>query len=449
MKKLNITFSSFPDYTSHAKALYIYMKKKYKDTMNLVWIVSTEKSYEELKKQKIKVITKGSKEFEKYIYSTDVFFTTHGNLIQYKTNKSIYIDLWHGIGVKPAGYLINNLVEDDILWTNNFRSKVDLMIVPTEFWRVIFSSLFQIEPKLILPLGYPKFDLQTKSNGKKNLSKILEIDTKKYNKIIYYMPTHSKREGHQAEMEIEYNKIFNLSDESIEDFDNFLRENNMLLCIKRHPSDIDNYKKIETDNIKQLNNELLENNNIDVDEILNAADIMISDYSSLCIEFMFLRKKVIFINSKIKTYKKNRGIFFDNYEFWSEKNSINNYQDLKKSLLNDNNEINEEKYDLWYGDLKDGGCNKICEYLFKENKLNPLVKKQIIKNFNTKTNEEINSEIQELKNIIAKLEVEKNNLNYINGDLNYRLTNILESKSWKYITKIRKIYYKLLGKSGE
>ena len=48
MEKLNITFCSFPDYSSNAKALYEYMKTRYKDSMNFVWAVSSDKMVKQL-----------------------------------------------------------------------------------------------------------------------------------------------------------------------------------------------------------------------------------------------------------------------------------------------------------------------------------------------------------------------------------------------------------------
>lgn len=456
MNKLNVTFCSFPDFSSHAKALYLYMNKRYKDEMNLVWIVNTDEIYKNLKKNNIKVIKRGTKEFENYITKTDVFFTTHGNLIDYKNESNIYIDLWHGVGVKPAGYLINNLEEDDILWTNNFRNKVDFMIVPTDFWRIIFSSIFQIEPRRILPLGYPKFDIQIKSNGRANLSKILNDNVNKFKKIIYYMPTHSKREGRESETDIDYNKIFNLEDESEKDLKELLERNNILLCIKRHPSDVDNYKKIETNNIKNINNQMLEKHNLDVDQILNAADIMISDYSSLAIEFLYQKKQVIFINNNLNTFIDKRGIFFNDYNFWSENNSVSTFKELKSKILENSFLINEEKYNLWYGNFKNGGCKEICDYIFINNKINPQLKKLQIRSFNTKTNEEI-LEIEKQKNTllnqIDKLEIHNNEisiqnekLNNLNYVLNEELKLIKQSNSWKLISKIRKLYYIILRK---
>lgn len=438
MKKLNITFCSYPDYSSHTKALYLYMSKKYKEEMNLVWIVNKEDSYKRLKSKKIKVVLFGTNEFQEYIQKTDIFFTTHGNLIEYKTKKSIYIDLWHGIGVKTSGYLINNIKEEDINWINNFRSKVDFMVVPTEFWKIIFSSLFQIDPQRILPLGYPKFDIQQKSKGKENLQKIIKEDINKYKKIIYYMPTFSKRKDRDSEIKVDYNTIFNLKEENIKILNDTLKSNNILLCIKRHPSEDDLYKKEDTDNIKNITNDMLEENNIDIDQIINAADILISDYSSLIIEFLFHRKKVIFIENDINKFIDNRGIIFNDYDFWNEKKSIKTFKELIKEITNDNYIINEEKYNLWFGNLKNGGCKKICEYIFENNKISSKIKNQK-QNFNRKTNEEIKI----INEKINKLILENEKFSKINYSLNYELNEIKHSRSWKIIQKTRKIYKKL------
>ena len=50
MKKLNITFCSFPDFTGNARALYEYMIKRYGNNMNYTWIVHEEKNFDKVKK---------------------------------------------------------------------------------------------------------------------------------------------------------------------------------------------------------------------------------------------------------------------------------------------------------------------------------------------------------------------------------------------------------------
>lgn len=50
MKKLNVTFCSFPDFSGNAKALFNYMQDRYKNKMNYTWIVTDEKSIDVIKK---------------------------------------------------------------------------------------------------------------------------------------------------------------------------------------------------------------------------------------------------------------------------------------------------------------------------------------------------------------------------------------------------------------
>ena len=146
MKKLNITFCSFPDFAGNAKALYEYMVKTYNDNMNYTWIVYNEATVEILKKKGINAILIGTDEFKKYIPNTNVFFTTHANLAgdKLKAKNSIYIELWHGIGPKPVGFLTKNLSQKDQNWYNHIKEIIDYMIVPSEFWRPLMSAMFNI-----------------------------------------------------------------------------------------------------------------------------------------------------------------------------------------------------------------------------------------------------------------------------------------------------------------
>ena len=183
MSRLNITFCSFPDFSGNAKALYEYMLSKNNKNFNFVWIVYEQKSYEILKKKNINVILIGSDKFREYIKKTDVFFTTQGNLDGDKTDKSLYVELWHGIGPKPVGYACKNPSKEDIRGYNNMRKIFDYIIVPNDFWKIIFSAIFNVECDRIKSLGMPLFDYFAYSNGTENLSKVLETDIKKYKKL--------------------------------------------------------------------------------------------------------------------------------------------------------------------------------------------------------------------------------------------------------------------------
>ena len=162
------------------------MKKKYKDGMNYTWIVTSEVFKEKLSSKNINAIVLGTDEFKKYIKKTDVFFTTHCNLTGDKTDKAMYIELWHGISSKKVGFMMSNISNADKAWYEHLSKTVDYFIVPSEFWTTIFSARFNVNIKQVLPIGYPKLDFIKNKNAFKNLSKLLNKDLSNYKKIIFY-----------------------------------------------------------------------------------------------------------------------------------------------------------------------------------------------------------------------------------------------------------------------
>ena len=210
MKKLNITFCSSPDYTGNAKALYVYMQKHYKNKMNLTWIVHDESKQKKLNEKGIKAILIGTPEFKKYIKTTNVFFTTHCNLTGDITKKSLYVELWHGISSKKIGFMMNHISDDDKNWYKEISRKIDYIIVPSEFWKIIFAARFNLDLRQILPIGYPKLDNIKDENAKTNLEKILNCNIEEYKKIIFYTPTFRKGCGRKSDSHFGSN-IINLN----------------------------------------------------------------------------------------------------------------------------------------------------------------------------------------------------------------------------------------------
>ena len=176
--------------------------------------------------------------------------------------------------------------------------------------------MFNINVQRILPLGLPLLDEIKKSNGRQNLEKVLGIDIGKYKKIIMYMPTFKKGCGRKLESTYNKQNILNFYDYSDNDLIKYLKGNNYLLVVKRHPSDEAQYAEIENDNIKNLNNNMLNKLGLNVNNILNASDLLITDYSYIGTEFSFLDKPVIYIATDLEEYKNNRGIILDDYNFW-------------------------------------------------------------------------------------------------------------------------------------
>ena len=437
MKKLNITFCSFPDFSGNAKALYEYMVKRYNDNMNYTWVVYNESTMQLLNAKGIKSILIGTSDFKKHIPKTNVFFTTQGNLDgdKIKAKNSIYVELWHGIGPKPIGFAQQNPSEDDIKGYANISEVVDYFIVPSEFWKVVWGSIFKVEYSRIKALGMPIFDYFNKSNGKVNLSKVINIDVEKFDKTIIYMPTFRQGFNHSDINNITNNPFNIKKDYDNNILNNYLKENNYLLCIKMHPGEMKKLNIKQTDNIKVITEDKLIENQVSVNEIINAFDLMITDYSSVGTEFIFLNKPVLFNVSDIKEYTKNRGLLFGNDDFWFPGPKFDTLDGLikeSKKLLTNKSYFEKERIEkrkLWYGSLKDGGCDKICDFLLDGNQISSKVKRHKSEVIELKKqNEDYKNIINEQIGTIKKL-----------TESDIELKQIKNSRSWKILEKIRKL----------
>ena len=116
---------------------------------------------------------------------------------------------------------------------------------------------------------------------------------KKKEKNILYVPTW--RDDHS----------FRFTDYvDLESFNEFLEENEMKLYIKLHPSD----KSVKIN--KVFSNVIIVNQNDDVYDFLKDADILVSDYSSMVFESLYLSKPVVLFCPDYETYRKNSREFY-------------------------------------------------------------------------------------------------------------------------------------------
>lgn len=112
-----------------------------------------------------------------------------------------------------------------------------MFVVPNVFWKVVFSSAFNVETSRIKSLGMPILDYFKYSNGYNNLEKILNKSLNKYKKIIMYMPTFKNGFNHN-DITIDNGNIFNFKENfEINRLNEYLKSNNYLLCVKNHPGD--------------------------------------------------------------------------------------------------------------------------------------------------------------------------------------------------------------------
>lgn len=459
MKEI-IAFSSFPDYSGNCKALFEDMNKvdcKY----DLVWFCKEKEVAEKLNKFGIKAIYDKDENFLDEFNKVKIMINTHDDYIMLKNDNQIFINLWHGLGPKKMGTFVDKETE----WLYNFSTKTDYVVAASEFGRVTFTAVFNKPMEHIKQFSQPRYKWLFENKGRKNLENILQKDLKKYKKIIMYAPTFKKGIGKEDATFNEENLLnLKLYDENI--LTDYLEKNNILLILKLHPVEENQIKEVKSNNIIKLNDEVMLENFITINEILDGIDLLISDYSSIYIDYINLERPVIFLDTDKVEYEKNRGIIFNSLDFWwsagPKVHSIEDFTEEVDKLLSDdeyfkmqrkqfnklvNGEIDKtnkgliefiEKIDK---ELVDKNNNNDISLLEKNNK---LLKEQIIQIKNN-CKEQINKYIE-------KNELKQSEINNLNCEIRYvrkeyekvykELESIKYSRSYKMIKRIKKIINK-------
>lgn len=441
-EKVNILFSSFPDFSGNPKALYEYILNTYPDKFNLYWVIYHEESTDILKKLNINFVLYKSEEFYELNNKINIIFDTNGELYPSKSKEQIYVNMWHGSSPKKKGYLLppQNFAQQDTEYYKMARRKTDFLLVPSEFSKLIFSSVFNINSQRVIPLGYPRDEYLLKSDGLSNLHQFTKLDLKKFNKIIFYLPTFRNGCNRRDGKNIFENNILNIKSYNEEELLEFLEKNNFLLVVKKHPSETNNFNSINSSNILMLSEDEMKKKNITIYEILNSADLLIADYSSVYVEFLLLERPVLFLHKDIDTYTKNRGLILQDTNIWFPGPKVLDISELVyniEKLLTDETFYQKERKDfrnLMFNKDVFHISKDIFEYFFELNTFSlkhkhiPTLEEELEHRVN-----ELNEKIEQNQQKIELLTKEKKSILDQKNKLQKEISNIYNSRSWKVL----------------
>lgn len=230
----------------------------------------------------------------KYVFLNDNFFPLA--FMDFKKETKV-VQLWHAPGAfKKFGASVEGESNEMI---KKIGKNIDYLITSADGVKSCYSEAFQIDISKIKALGLPRADYYFKNHDLKNLR--FNFDSKyplaKNKKIILYAPTFRDNS--------EDNNVFNFLD--LEKFNNELGEDYVLI-LRLHPK----IKKFFKNQIGVNQNYIDCSDFINEQELLLISDILISDYSSIMIEFAMLLKPIIFFTYDFDTYvSKDRGFYFD------------------------------------------------------------------------------------------------------------------------------------------
>ena len=108
-----------------------------------------------------------------------------------------------------------------------------------------------------------------------------------------------------------------------------LKESDVSLIVKLHPfQKRDLIKECDYSNIKILDNMDLVERDLVINRLLASIDALISDYSSVAIDFLNADKPIAFTLDDEEEYKNTRGFVFENIREWLPGKEIFNFEDF-------------------------------------------------------------------------------------------------------------------------
>ena len=297
-------------YSDSPKAMYEYMMKapEYRD-YKFVWSFKEPEKYAFLRNDRTRLV-KFRTRADNIALRTAKYWITNYRMLnhQYPRKGQVYVQCWHGTPLKRLGYDLessDNVMNSGKEIREKYRSdakKFSYIISPSPFCTEKFGSAWNLvktkQTHKIIEEGYPRNDrlINTTPEERTQIRQSLGVDGKK---VILYAPTwrdnqHTSGEGYTYKTEVDFDKLrAELGDEYV-----ILFRAHYLVA---NSFDFEKYKGFVWD-VSSYS---------DINELYIAADILVTDYSSVFFDYANLRKPVIFYMYDLEQYANElRGFYF-------------------------------------------------------------------------------------------------------------------------------------------
>lgn len=303
-----IIFESNSEIKDNSKALFLKildlgLNSKYK----IIWPVENPKECKDAFKEykNVSFVKKSKSESSSLLFlyhccTAKYCFYTHNPLGQRTREGQRKVFLTHGIPIKDTrGMFWPPYENTDIISTSEFAA-------------YLRCKTFGGGDDVVRLLGFPRNDFLFKTD--KGTEEY--FDKIKKSKFIIWLPTFKRHNISVKRRDFDEDKnsdISILSPGFMEKLNNYLKAKDILLLIKYHPSQNLDYVSLKSySNIITLTNDQLEKNNVDLYSLMGKSDALITDFSSVYIDYLLVNKPIGFELGDYKSYKNGRGFIVDN-----------------------------------------------------------------------------------------------------------------------------------------
>lgn len=258
--------------SDNAEAMYDYVVANRFEEKCYFVISKKSNDYERLKEKGFRLIKYGSLKHYIYLYNANYFLTSHINeeiLFPWGVKKSIF-----GTPIYKLVFLQHGILRSDLShWFNN--KNINLLITSTqeEYNSIINNSNYNIKAKNIAITGLARYDLLEKYSGK----------------YVLIFPTW------RSYLENDVNAIESTFAQNWLDIVEILNDYTNIKIVLHSSLQImeTDFNKLAKEKNKHI--EFIKYNEVrSFTELINQASCLITDYSSISFDFLYLKKPVLY-----------------------------------------------------------------------------------------------------------------------------------------------------------
>lgn len=296
-------------FTDNCRYFYEYVNENHRDILS-IWLTKNKNVHRKIRSAGGRTYLYNTLNALRYALLARVYVFNNGieDVCHYALRRAVTINLWHGMPVKrletdqreAKNFSYWRQIERRIiarLTTSQIDGEFDLLAATSELTKQSLYTKFRC--KNIKVTGQPREDLFYRRVSKNEVLAKVDLERFKDKTIITYLPTF--RDGKDE-------NVAPLGENKRELKQFFEKQKNALLLEKSHFHErhVASNFDLRFDNYRNLSNV-----DVDTQELLAITDILITDYSSVFIDFLHRDRPIIFFAYDLAAYRKERDFYYE------------------------------------------------------------------------------------------------------------------------------------------
>lgn len=284
----------FPSYDDNSIAIYQGLLSR--PVKSIIWVVDDLSVRPPIDLDaKVRRVKRGGVLDIYYSVTARFLFITHGHFLQNTPPNQISVNLWHGLTLKAIGKMMGDEGRSDTL-----------MVATSDLTQQLFAKAFGMPKDRCVITGQARTDRMFDMDKQALWQQAFPNQTTP-TKVYLWLPTFRETAHSNGPKDGKaLGNVFNCSDFSDETFNAYLQENDAVCLVKPHP--LASKQSLNTQsNVHYIDEAWLSAHRLTLYQLTGAVDCLISDTSSIILDFLLLDRPLILLFEDIKEYENSRG----------------------------------------------------------------------------------------------------------------------------------------------